>query len=62
MQGITLAVPRRLASALADRYNGIVAVFRDLDAIAPWLLSRECLVGSIDFECVALIELPHPHV
>lgn len=62
MHRVALPVARGLALTLADRDDGVVAIFRGVDAITSRLERRERLVGCIDFENVVAIQIPEANV
>ena len=59
MQGVSLAVARRLALAFADGHDGVAAIFGGVEAIVPGLGDREREVWRIDFEIVIVFQGSH---
>src|SRR5215468_9286706 len=57
MEHVRLAVSGRFGFALTNGHDGIVAVFRSLNPIAPWLKSRPRLIRSIHLENAVPIEM-----
>src|ERR1700733_14801697 len=58
----SLAVTRGLAGAFAHADDGVTPVRAGLHAIVTGLKDRKCLVGSIDFEVIAVVHPAHGDV
>ena len=62
MNRVALSVAGRLAFSIANRDDGVIAVFRGFDAIAPWLLNHERLIRRVDLVISIAIEFIHAHI